>query len=727
MTFTATTVPILGMYNANGAFPTPGASAWNSGPTTNITGAYFGFYSGFQSDVASFISKCNSNSLVPFVELEPWFQSGSSVVAVLFSAITGGSYDTALTAIGSAIAASSTPVILTFAHEFNVSGQYPWAQNANATLGSGKGSGTGGADLTASQWIAGWTYVKNKVNSTAGGNALWMWACSAFTGGTTISPSAYWPSSALPQMVGIDGYPDTTYGQVLGTFAGQIQPTVSIIRGLGWTNPIYISETNLAQMVASGGETITNFVADMFNAGISGIFEFEESYEPDMTAAQWNEYNTAVATYYGTTGTGTGGTGGGTGGTPGTGGLVTTYTQTLYDGFPGTTLNSSLWVTPLDTSGISVSGGSLKVKGLTGLEDVLVQTSFTRDLSTGIFALQLTQSGAGVNGTMWFLGIADNYVSMGGNAYEFQTFPAGGSGGGAGSWYPWAFSGTDVSAATGASNILAPSVWVNGHWLGIGNYNLNGNNDVHVYQSADAVTWTEIASWTVTGAINEAACGFYFGTNYDTGTSGTSTYLATIQNVSWFTRGTAPSGGGGSGGSGSSGGGGALVHPAAALAPLYPSARLPGPRLRGFLPASAYKAQAQPVISNAATFVDDDALLIQLVANAVYRFKCVLGYTGNTSGAGDIDLTWALPSGATMGYSLYSYKTGVATAGFWQTALNQSLNTNGAGVNLAAVMKGSVQTASTPGTMQLTWKQNTSNATATQVLAGSSLLAWRIQ
>lgn len=142
---------------------------------------------------------------------------------------------------------------------------------------------------------------------------------------------------------------------------------------------------------------------------------------------------------------------------------------------------------------------------------------------------------------------------------------------------------------------------------------------------------------------------------------------------------------------------------------------------------AAYKAQAQSVISNAATLVKDDALLVQLVANAVYRFKCVLGYSGNTSGAGDIDLTWALPSGAEMGYSLYSYKTGVATAGFWQTAANISLNTDGSGVQLAAVLKGSVVTTGTPGTMQLTWKQNTSNATATQVLAGSSLLAWRVQ
>lgn len=529
--------PILGMYQTGGAFPVPGAAAWPSGPTTNLSATYLSWQADWPTYAAPFVAECNANGLVPFVELEPWEWDKTPIP---FASIVNGAYDSQLAGYGTAIAATGKPIILTFAHEFNVSGQYPWAQSFTQTVG-GTASGTGGANLTPAQWIAAWNYVRNKVNSTAGGLAIWMWACSAYTGGTTISPASYYPGSSNLDMVGIDGYPSTEFGTALGTFSGQIQPTVSILRGLGWTNPIFISETNLAQMangpIVNGvhgtpGQSITDFVAAMAAAGISGILEFEDAAwdEPVMTSAQWAQYNAAVAANYGG-----GGGGGGGGGAP-------SYTQTLIDGFSGSTLNTSLWSEPVNSNGISVSGGKLLIEGLVNDEQVVLQTVFNRNLADGIFALQFSQSGTAVTGLIWFIAIADNPVSEGGNAYEFQTFPAGGTAGGAGSWYSWAFSGTDVSGDTGSQNILAPSVWNNGDWLGIGNFDLNGQNDVHVYKSGDGVNWTEIASFTVAGAINESAVGFYFGVEYDDGTTGTSTYLATIDNVSWFTRG-APSGG----------------------------------------------------------------------------------------------------------------------------------------------------------------------------------------
>lgn len=314
--------PLLGTYNANGAFPTPGPSAWPSGSATNLAGEYFAWWSGWETSPGAFITKCINNNLIPFVELEPWWQdSNGTIHAVLFSDITSGAHDSELTAVGSAIAAAGKPVILTFGHEMNVSGQYPWSQNAKGTLGFTSGTG-GTADLTPAQWIAGWKYVHDKVNSTANGNALWMWACSAWTAGTTVNPSPWWPGASYVDMVGIDGYPNTQYGQSLGTFAGQIQQTVTAIRSLGWSDPIFLAETNLAGMVASGGEGITQFVADMHTANMSGIFEFQESYEPDMSAAQWTEYHNAVSQYYGTP-AGGGGSGSGSGGA-GTGALTVT-------------------------------------------------------------------------------------------------------------------------------------------------------------------------------------------------------------------------------------------------------------------------------------------------------------------------------------------------------------------------------------------------------------------
>jgi hypothetical protein len=164
-----------------------------------------------------------------------------------------------------------------------------------------------------------------------------------------------------------------------------------------------------------------------------------------------------------------------------------------------------------------------------------------------------------------------------------------------------------------------------------------------------------------------------------------------------------------------------------APAKFYPGGRAAGPAVRGIAPLSAYKAQGQSVAS-ATVFVNDDALLLQLAAGAVYYFACVLGYNGASSGSGDIDLAWSLPSGASMGYSLYGNKGGVATPGTWGTGASVSLNTGGAGTTFSAVMQGAVAMSPTPGALQLTWKQNTTNGTTpTSVVAGSELLAWRVQ
>lgn len=317
--------PILGMYQTNGAFPTPGASAWPSGPTTNLSATYIAWNQDFSTYAGGFITKCNSNGLVPFVELEPWNSGPNWNVTPLFSDITSGTYDTWLQSIGTFIANTGKECILTFAHEMNVSGQYPWSQGDT-------GSGPGGGALTAAEWILGWKYVHDKVNSTANGLAKWMWACSAWTGGTTIDPSPWWPGASYVDYVGIDGYPNTQYGQALGTFSGQLGKTVTAIRNLGWTDPIFLAETNLAQMVASGGQDITSFVRDMYNAGCSGILEFEDASWslPQMSAAQWTEYNNAIAANFGNVTSG-GGSTGGTGGSPGSTGGAATVTKITAD------------------------------------------------------------------------------------------------------------------------------------------------------------------------------------------------------------------------------------------------------------------------------------------------------------------------------------------------------------------------------------------------------------
>lgn len=162
-----------------------------------------------------------------------------------------------------------------------------------------------------------------------------------------------------------------------------------------------------------------------------------------------------------------------------------------------------------------------------------------------------------------------------------------------------------------------------------------------------------------------------------------------------------------------------------APAKFYPGGRLSGPALRGTAPLAAYKSLNEGVTSSI-VLQNDDALLLLLPASAVFYFRCKLGYTA-AAGTGDIKLGWTLPDSASMAYALYGDSGGSATNGFWETQTSvPALSGNGT-TPAALVMRGTVATAGTPGVMQLQWCQHTSSATATVVLAGSSLLAWQVQ
>jgi glycosyl hydrolase family 26 len=259
-----------------------GGSA-SQGQKPNVLNEYYGWG---DTSITSFLNSANSQGATPFIELEAWTESSASDCTVSMSGIANNNASdvTYEKAIGTAIANFGHPVILTFAHEFNVSGQYPWAVG-------------GGCNTSPAQWVKAWQSVVTNVNSTAGQNSYWMWAPNADTGGTTQSPAPWWPGTDYVDMVGVDGYPDTEWGSQFGTFSGEFGPVFSEIRGVGWTGPIFISETNLSPLDSSGYESMTNFIDDLFGAGGSGVLEFEDPSwgAPTMTSKQWTELDNALA------------------------------------------------------------------------------------------------------------------------------------------------------------------------------------------------------------------------------------------------------------------------------------------------------------------------------------------------------------------------------------------------------------------------------------------------
>jgi transcriptional regulator with XRE-family HTH domain/tRNA A-37 threonylcarbamoyl transferase component Bud32 len=254
-----------------------------AGQHENVANTYLFWGDSFPT---SFAGQAHSAGAIPFTEIEPWQGGGSGDCSYAsdFPAMTtiganGAAISRYLGAFGSAIASFGHPVIITFAHEFNVSGQYPWAQ--------------GGCEGTSSaQWIKAWDTVRSDIDATADGLAHFMWDPNADTGGTTIDPTPYWPGASQVDLVGVDGIPNTQWGSQLGTFSGVFGPVFHEIHALTRL-PIFIAETNLARLDGSGYESLPGFISDLCSHGGDGVLQFQET--QTLSSTQWNELDKALA------------------------------------------------------------------------------------------------------------------------------------------------------------------------------------------------------------------------------------------------------------------------------------------------------------------------------------------------------------------------------------------------------------------------------------------------
>jgi len=123
-------------------------------------------------------------------------------------------------------------------------------------------------------------------------------------------------------------------------------------------------------------------------------------------------------------------------------------------------------------------------------------------------------------------------------------------------------------------------------------------------------------------------------------------------------------------------------------------------------------------VNGSAALQNDDELFLTVEANAKYRFMARILFTSNTTA--DFKFGFTYPSGATATYTLL----GIASGGASLSAFHQVESSGGAlegGTGIACLMFGTWAISSTAGVLQLQWAQNTSNASNTQVLAGSFL------
>lgn len=146
-----------------------------------------------------------------------------------------------------------------------------------------------------------------------------------------------------------------------------------------------------------------------------------------------------------------------------------------------------------------------------------------------------------------------------------------------------------------------------------------------------------------------------------------------------------------------------------------------------FVPKVAIKTVNESVTSST-TLQNDDELFLSLAANATYLIIAYIRFDGSTTG--DFKWQWTMPASGTARFGDLHQRVPETDSTAGVTDLLQTdigaIGCNGAGATLPLFQIGNATTAGTAGNLQLTWAQNTSNATATRVLTSSLLIAFRI-
>ncbi len=162
-----------------------------------------------------------------------------------------------------------------------------------------------------------------------------------------------------------------------------------------------------------------------------------------------------------------------------------------------------------------------------------------------------------------------------------------------------------------------------------------------------------------------------------------------------------------------------------ALGNIQAGGRILASVVQGVAPLAVIKGADQTVTSST-TVVNDNALVLPVVANATYLFLCYLDYEGGTTGGSDLKWVWSVPSSGTLRYQRINFDPSNATQlSTLSGATTGTARTNG--TNLQGVtMFGSLIMSSTAGNLQLQWAQNSPSSTGTIVHAQSYLALWRI-
>ena len=164
---------------------------------------------------------------------------------------------------------------------------------------------------------------------------------------------------------------------------------------------------------------------------------------------------------------------------------------------------------------------------------------------------------------------------------------------------------------------------------------------------------------------------------------------------------------------------------------IYAGQRLTSGLLMSMMPQWALKT-ASTSRSATTTLASDPDITLSVTANARYIVQGLLLFAADPTA--DLKIGWTAPTNANFQWSMIGQST-AATAGSGSVITDgQDLTSTSFGLGgvtsnaktMTAQLRGYLTVGSTAGTFALQWAQSTSSATATQLLAGTSVVLTRV-
>lgn len=142
---------------------------------------------------------------------------------------------------------------------------------------------------------------------------------------------------------------------------------------------------------------------------------------------------------------------------------------------------------------------------------------------------------------------------------------------------------------------------------------------------------------------------------------------------------------------------------------------------------------ADESVTSSTTLQNDDALVYTIGDTGTYVFDAYLWVTSAANAAGDINVAWSFPTGTCHwgGHALFtdlasSVSGTFAASSHLSATSGSSVHGFGASTSQTMIWLHGILIATATGSLQFMWCQNSSNANATTVKAGSHLVVRQV-